>query len=225
MTDQLTGINFDVNASTYKGVKNSEFLYFYKNFDPRCESLVRIVKYFNIKHRIIGSGLGQHFNSYTTVLMVVFFLQSRDILPSVASLQDNVPEDICEGANFAFDKERRSSSANSQSIMELLLEFFQFYAEFDFSTAMICPLIGSTVVKEEIFRQDEVVVRDPFEAVFFTLIGRGMSRLGSHWSRASLVMLAPTILYHKEPARGFGTQNTPQWVVGGFGCTSWFFMA
>ena len=31
-----------------------------------------------------------------------------------------------------------------------------------------------------------------------TLIGRGMSKLGSHWSRASLVMLAPAILCHKE---------------------------
>ena len=34
-----------------------------------------------------------------------------------------------------------------------------------------------------------------------TLIGRGMSRLVSHWSRASLVMLAPAILCHKEPSR------------------------
>ena len=34
-----------------------------------------------------------------------------------------------------------------------------------------------------------------------TLIGGGMSRLGSHWSRACPVMLAPAILCHKEPAR------------------------
>ena len=33
-----------------------------------------------------------------------------------------------------------------------------------------------------------------------TLIGRGMSRLGSHSSRASLVMLAPAVLCHKEQA-------------------------
>ena len=33
-----------------------------------------------------------------------------------------------------------------------------------------------------------------------TLIGRGMSRLGSHWSRVSL---APALLCHKEPARAF----------------------
>ena len=44
-----------------------------------------------------------------------------------------------------------------------------------------------------------------------------MSRLGSHWSRAFLEMLAPAILCHKEPARSH--------LVGGFGCPSWFFMA
>ena len=38
-------------------------------------------------------------------------------------------------------------------------------------------------------------------AVWSTLIGRGMSRLVSNWSRASLVMLAPAVLCHKEPAR------------------------
>ena len=36
------------------------------------------------------------------------------------------------------------------------------------------------------------------EAVFSTLIGRGMSRLGSHWSRD---VAAPALLCHKEPAR------------------------
>ena len=40
-----------------------------------------------------------------------------------------------------------------------------------------------------------------FITVWSTLIGRGMSRLGSHWSKASPVMLAPAILCHKEPAR------------------------
>ena len=33
------------------------------------------------------------------------------------------------------------------------------------------------------------------------LIGRGPTLLCSHWSRASLVMLAPAVLCHKEPAR------------------------
>ena len=37
--------------------------------------------------------------------------------------------------------------------------------------------------------------------VWSTLIGRCPTFLRSHWSRASLVMLAPEVLCHKEPAR------------------------
>ena len=51
--------------------------------------------------------------------------------------------------------------------------------------------------------------------VFSTTIGRTMSRLGSHWSIASLVLLALVIcaiknqlVASKPPTRGFGTQNT-----------------
>ena len=38
----------------------------------------------------------------------------------------------------------------------------------------------------------------------YTRYGRGMSRLVSHWSRASPVMLAQAVSCHKEPARSLG---------------------
>ena len=97
--------------------------------------------------------------------MVVFFLQSKDILPSVASLQQDVPEQICEGCNFAFDKERRSCGENHPelNISQLLLEFFQFYIRFIFSQDLLSPLTGTTARKIQMFRNDDVVVQDPFE--------------------------------------------------------------
>ena len=45
---------------------------------------------------------------------------------------------------------------------------------------------------------DLAKVNQNTEPACSTLIGRGMSRLVSHWSR---VMLAPALLCHKEPAR------------------------
>ena len=114
------------------GVKNSELLRFWKNYDRRCEFIVRFVKYFGRRYQVTGGGLGHHLNSYALVLMVIFFLQTKDILPSVASLQDDVPEDICESWNCAFNRERKTSTNNTQSITELLMEFFQFYNDFDF---------------------------------------------------------------------------------------------
>ena len=49
-------------------------------------------------------------------------------------------------------------------------------------------------------------------AAWSTLIGRAPTLLRSHWSRASLLMPAPAVLCHKEPARATQpTQNSPRW--------------
>ena len=179
--DRRTGIRCDVNTSSEKGVRNSEFLHFCKNYDKRVDQLVKIVKYFSLRHEIISSGVGSHFNSYTVVIMVIFFLQTKDILPSVGSLQEAVPEDIVENCNFAFSREMKHRSDNNQQISELLMEFFQFYVNFSFSTEIICPLAGRPVEKERFLSCEElppallgstnnklktykkVVVQDPFE--------------------------------------------------------------
>ena len=160
LQDQLTGISVDLNPSSFMGVKNSELLRFWKNYDRRCDLLVKIVKHFAFVHQITGRGMGHHLNSYALVLMVIFFLQTKDILPSVASLQEDVPEDICESWNCAFNRERKTSTNNTQSITELLMEFFQFYIDFDFSTMGVCPYNGQVEEKTE---ARALVVKDPFE--------------------------------------------------------------
>ena len=179
--DRRTGIRCDVNSSSAMGVKNSQFLNFCKNYDRRVEQLVKIVKYFAYKHGIIGSGIGPHFNSYTVVVLVIFFLQSKHVLPTVASLQEDIPEDFCENWNFAFNKDRKTSLENDQPISELLLEFFRFYASFPFSTDVVSPNVGTAVNKQMIEAGEgpwdnkieslsrklniykEVVIQDPFE--------------------------------------------------------------
>ena len=184
--DRRTGIRCDVNSSSSMGVKNSQFLNFCKNYDRRVEQLVKIVKYFAYKHGVIDSGIGPHFNSYTVVVMVIFFLQSKLILPTVASLQKDIPEDICENWNFAFDKDKKRSSENNEPISELLLEFFRFYASFPFSSEVISPNVGIPVSKQiiqsgewpldmsdpdkkigslgkKLKTHKEVVIQDPFE--------------------------------------------------------------
>ena len=52
-------------------------------------------------------------------------------------------------------------------------------------------------------------------SVWSTLIGRGISRLGSHWSRASPVLLAPAVLCHKEaiPRNSPRHRGGPLWSI------------
>ena len=60
--------------------------------------------------------------------------------------------------------------------------------------------------REDVRRKLNSVVSSFFvicsPAAWSTLIGRGISRLGSHWWR---VLLAPALLCHKEPAQAKNT--------------------
>ena len=51
---------------------------------------------------------------------------------------------------------------------------------------------------------------DEFKVAWSTLIGLGSTLLRSHWSRASLVMLAPAVLCHKETDRRIHTRVVDQ---------------
>ena len=62
-------------------------------------------------------------------------------------------------------------------------------------------LYNSVSVHCLVFPSTEETVISVNRKVFSTPIGRGLTRLGSHWSRASQVMLTLAVLCHKEPAR------------------------
>ena len=154
MRDRVTGIKCDINVVCNMGVKNSEFLNYCRSLDTRCEYLVSVVKYIAIRQGMVGSGPGDHLNSYTVVLMVIFFLQVGGILPSVEILQTGVKADVINGWNCAFDKDfdlnewKEINSPNQEgSISKLLKDFFKFYICFPYDTHIICPLLGSPVKK------------------------------------------------------------------------------
>ena len=157
MRDSKTGIECDFNVISM-GVHNSMLINYYRTLDTRCGYLISVVKYMATKQGIVGHGSGDHLNSYTIVLMAIFFLQVRDILPSVATLQRNVKAENKRGWNVAFDKdfklsEWRAEAKTSESdqgevtIFSLLKEFLEFYICFPFHTHIICPLLGSPVKK------------------------------------------------------------------------------
>ena len=100
-----------------------------------------------MKHGLIGRGLGDHLNSYSVVLMAIFFLQIQNILPSVEILQSNIDEDLYCGWNVAFNKDFVGENSNRSNVTEFLEEFFRFYSNFPYETHIICPLIGQPVKK------------------------------------------------------------------------------
>jgi len=181
------------------GVKNTEFLKFCSSLDDRFRILVSILKYFCSQHGIVSSGKGDHMNSYTLVLMVLFFLQKKRILYPLADLQDGIEREEIEGWNFAFCRDistLQELRPNPCSLSKLLTEFFVFYVNFHYDN-VICPLTGQTVKKynmaqgiylhkmlegapsfgrkgEKLELNKALVVQDPFELT--RNVGHAVSR-------------------------------------------------
>jgi len=145
--DRKSRIKIDINVTCEMGVKNSQFLNYCRKLDKRCEQLVRIIKYYCYCHDITGSGPGNHFTSYSIVLMVIFYLQVKGILPSVEVLQDGIPKDNCDGWNFAFNEKHYHENQFNESIRDLVRGFFQYYKGFSFETQVVCPLVGYSISK------------------------------------------------------------------------------
>jgi len=151
MFDRKSKIKIDINVTCEIGVKNSKFLNYCRLLDDRCEQLVRIIKYFCYCHQITGSGPGTHFTNYSIVLMVIFYLQVKEILPSVEVLQYGIQKEYCDhcpcGWNLAFNKMYKHENKCKESLRELVRGFFHFYKGFSFETQVVCPLVGYSISK------------------------------------------------------------------------------
>jgi len=150
LRDKLTGINCDINVVSCMGVKNTEYLAFCSDQEDRFAPLVCVIKCFCREQGITSSGIGDHMNNYTLVLMIIFFLQKRGILHPLEVLQQGVEREEVEGWNFAFSRDISNLPqlrSYPSSTSNLLLQFFKFYVNFSYDN-VICPMLGQKVKKQ-----------------------------------------------------------------------------
>jgi DNA polymerase sigma len=118
------------------------------------------IKYWAMHHKLSGSGdRNVMINNYAICLLVIFYLQSENILPSVKKLQQNMdasesvsikikgkkvaygfPNDLSKWRGKEVDL-----SENAKSLTELLYGFFDFYANFDYLNSIISPNTGQII--------------------------------------------------------------------------------
>ncbi len=136
----------------------SELLYLYGELDPRVRPLVFAVRKWAREHELIEDARPtSFFTNFTLTLLVVFFLQVRDcILPSYSELvrlarpQDRI---MCEdGVDCTFLRDigglqpqlnQLWNSPGDPGVAQLLADFFEFYAGFDFSRHAVCIVSGA----------------------------------------------------------------------------------
>ncbi|XP_042896155.1 speckle targeted PIP5K1A-regulated poly(A) polymerase [Parasteatoda tepidariorum] len=167
-------ISCDISCGSSHVVCNTQLLRFYNQIDDRLQPLVITLRHWGKSLGFIKSGI---LSSYALTLLVVFFLQNVEppVLPPVKLLQDLSESPIlADGWNVAFTLDSRivKKSENTQSLGELLREFFHFCGEFDFANNIICPSSGKRLPIKELlnscdnrlkeFEISSMCIQDPF---------------------------------------------------------------
>lgn len=149
-----TGRHCDASFKSPQGIRNSLLLASLLHLDPRVLSMTIIIKFWAKVHKLTGTNL---MPNYALILLVVFYFQQVNILPSVYELQANLePYQHCivdhwETGFVHIPDYTHISSKNTLGLYELLTGFFEYYGTYDFATNIVSVFLG-TSVKRELFR-------------------------------------------------------------------------
>jgi len=179
-----SGIECDLSFSNRRALINSRFIKMCLEIDSRIPLVMTTIKYWAMHHSLSGSGdRNVMINNYAICLLVIFYLQSENILPSVTKLQQNMdaaesvsikikgkkvaygfPNDLSKWRGNEMDL-----SENSKSLTELLYGFFDFYANFDYLNSIISPNTGQIIPrdsKKNRNHKNPLCIEDPFDTNF-----------------------------------------------------------
>ncbi|NXV10398.1 GLD2 polymerase, partial [Cettia cetti] len=153
-------VDFDLNVNNVIGIRNTFLLRTYAFIENRVRPLVLVVKKWASFHEINDASRGT-LNSYSLVLMVLHYLQSKYFLhecfdPTMQlHLVHQAPRTIPPYI-----------SKNGSSLGDLLIGFFKYYAtEFDWNHQMISVREAKAVARPDgvEWRNKFICVEEPFD--------------------------------------------------------------
>ncbi|XP_018785712.1 PREDICTED: terminal uridylyltransferase Tailor-like [Bactrocera latifrons] len=143
-----TGFRLDINLSCSSGVHNTKFVRELLQFDNRIHELIMFLKIWAKQLQLIGRG---NMTSHCLITLVLFYLQQPQskqlpLLPAVKDLQENVPENMIMGVNYAYQlQEKISQIPQELSTSKLIEGFFKYYRCFEFEKILISPYLGKAL--------------------------------------------------------------------------------
>ncbi|XP_071943312.1 speckle targeted PIP5K1A-regulated poly(A) polymerase-like isoform X2 [Antedon mediterranea] len=175
-----SGLLCDISINNRLALRNTELLAFYGKLNAVVRPLVFAIRQWAKVKQIAGNvGAGPKLTNYALTLLVITYLQMEEVkvLPSVKELQaaNDGDECIIDGWNCTFncDVNNVASIAKENSLDNLLVGFYKFYATVDFSRNVICPRKGKIIPiemfqteageKEKEFKCGCLNVQDPLE--------------------------------------------------------------
>lgn len=147
-----TGFSLDINLSCPSSVKNTKFVRDILQFDKRIHELITFLKIWAKQLQLIGRG---NMTSYCLITLALFYLQQPQsnqpaVLPPVKELQDNVPEILIVGVNYAYQLQDKIPPIPRELTTSKLIEgFIKFYRSFEFENWVVSPYLGKAIPLDE----------------------------------------------------------------------------
>ncbi|XP_038212392.1 poly(A) RNA polymerase, mitochondrial isoform X2 [Zerene cesonia] len=135
----------DLSFSGPLAAHNSQLLEYYMLSDERVLQLALIVKYWSKIHHFTGENL---MPNYCLTLLVVFYLQQKNILCPFISLQQKDDVRIVDVWNTAFTRIPNKCDT-TESLYSLLGGFFKYYHNLKFDQCVISLYTGRLIEREK----------------------------------------------------------------------------
>lgn len=167
---EYLNLDVDLSMTNLTGLYMSELLYIYGEMDERVRPLTFCIRKWASSTKLTNStSPGRWITNFSLTLLVLFFLQClrKPIVPSMNHLialatKDDVRiTDNHIHCTFARDLSKVNyQTKNTDSLSHLLIQFFEFYSQFDFSNQSVSLVEGKSSSKMD---HSAMWIVNPFE--------------------------------------------------------------
>ncbi|KAJ9104513.1 hypothetical protein QFC21_002009 [Naganishia friedmannii] len=217
------GIACDIGFENRLALENTRLLLTYATIDPaRIRTLVLFLKVWS-KRRKINSPYRGTLSSYGFTLMVIFFLVHVKNPPVLPNLQRIAPlrpmskeETTIDGRDVWFFDDTETlrkewSSANFESVGELLIDFFRYYShDFQYNNTVISIRAGHLTKESKGWMNDidvgglnenardrnRLCIEDPFETPYN--VARTVTKDGLYTIRGEFMRATRILTQHRD---------------------------
>ena len=148
----------------------SELLFMFGELDERVRPLTFCIRRWALSTGLTNPSPGRWLSNFSLTLLVIFFMQQtkHPILPSINSLINKAKKEDIKITNdeinciFLHDiNQLNFKTQNADNLGQLLLQFFEFYSQFDFHSRAISLNEAKTLTKPD---HSAIYIINPLES-------------------------------------------------------------
>lgn len=183
--NQTTNMHCDLSSTNVIALHMSELLYTYGELDWRVKPLICTIRKWARNTNITKDISGQWITNFSLTLLILFYLQIKNILPSLKVIKYHIKNSRRSWSNDW----KNSINYNNDSLHNLLYGFFEYYSIFDFKMQAICIKEGKPRVKKD---SSPLYIYNPFDEslnVSKNITIFELTRLIDHFRKALQILI------------------------------------